>query len=146
MGRVVLRLPSSYGDGTAAAGQARRVRSNHGMYPQCVLANAKQLVASPFLVNISGLVFLLSDFLGWLLLGLFFIAVSIISSFFLFFVLGGHRLLLVLFGDRLGRRLLFSFLVLILLSVVRLFFVLLSSGRLDLSGRLFFVVIAAGLL
>ena len=54
MGRVVLRLPSSYGDGTAAAGQARRVRSNHGMYPQCVLANAKQLVASPFLVNISG--------------------------------------------------------------------------------------------
>lgn len=52
VGRVVLRLPSSDRD-SAAASLVKRVRSNHGMYPQCVLMNANLLVASPFLVNIS---------------------------------------------------------------------------------------------
>jgi hypothetical protein len=36
-----------------ASSSSRRVRSNAQMYPQCVLINSAQLVAAPFLVNVS---------------------------------------------------------------------------------------------
>lgn len=49
-GQVVLKLPSALLSRRVAP---KRVRSNHQMYPQCVLTNRNELVAAPFLLNVS---------------------------------------------------------------------------------------------